>query len=202
MTSPEFAALGPVLVIAGTDTVFSVGGERSSAGHPYNAAFGTPRTGWPLTDSVRRCAWLDGSSIMLRASALEVSGLFDTSLFGYTEDAFLCLSLERAGWSVGVVESAVAEQTGGAGSRPGAVAFLLARNGLRYARDSGGGAYARSALRRLARETVHFLRIAATGPERQASLTMAFGTWVGVAAFLAGRGGAPPAWLPGRGDMD
>ncbi len=199
---PDCGALGPLLINAGTDVVFSLGGERTRWGVPYNAGFGTRWQDAPSQPgSTRSCAWLDGSSIMLRARALREIGLYDTAMFGYAEDAELCLRLERAGWSVQVVEGAVAEQTAGASSRPGAVAFLLARNKLRYARAAAGRRAIAPTLIGAARESVHFLRLAITGPERRTAAIRCFATWVGVAAFVCGRGGPPPRWLPGRGDM-
>ncbi|MDQ6817950.1 MAG: glycosyltransferase family 2 protein [Actinomycetota bacterium] len=198
----ECGALGPLLLNAGTDVVFSLGGERTRWGLPYNAGYGTR---WqdraPPRYPTRACAWLDGSSIMLRAAALREVGLYDTAMFGYAEDAELCLRLGRAGWSVRVVENAVAEQTAGTSSRPGAVAFLLARNGLRYARAAAGRWAIAPMLARNVRESVHFLRLALTGPGRRAAMIQCCATWIGVLAFICGRTGPPPAWLPGRGDM-
>jgi GT2 family glycosyltransferase len=198
----ECGALGPLLLNAGTDVVFSLGGERTRWGVPYNAGFGTP---WhdapPQPGATRACAWLDGSSIMLRVRALREVGLYDAAMFGYAEDAELCLRLERAGWSVRVVEGAIAEQSAGASSRPGAVAFLLARNRLRYAHAAAGRWAIIPALITELRETIHFLRLAVTGPGRRAAAIQSLAAWVGVAAFLCGRGGPPPRWLPGRGDM-
>jgi len=199
--SAGYGALGPLLLIAGTWTVFSLGGERSRFGHPHNAGFGTRLEDGPVAAAtVRRCTWLDGSSIMLRAEALRAVGLYDPSLFIYAEDTLLCLRLEQAGWDVGVVSAARAEQSAGTVSRPGPVAFLQARNGLRYARELGTRGSVAAAVGRLSRETVHLLRVATTGPQRRSALIQAFTAWVGVLAFVAGRAGAPPTWLPGRGD--
>jgi GT2 family glycosyltransferase len=198
----ECGALGPLLLNAGTDVVFSLGGERTWWGLPYNAAHGRR---WqdrpPEHRPTGSRAWLDGSSIMLRAKALREVGLYETALFGYAEDAELCLRLERAGWAVRVVHGAVAEQSAGTSARPGAVAFLLARNGLRYARAAAGRWAVVPMLLRDVRVSVHFLRLALTGPERRAAAIQCAATWVGVAAFMFGRTGPPPSWLPGRGDM-
>jgi GT2 family glycosyltransferase len=200
---PECAALGPLLLNAGTDAVFSLGGERKRWGLPYNAGYGERWSGRPPLDgpTTRVRAWLDGSSIMLRARALREVGVYDTAMFGYAEDAELCLRLEHAGWSVRVVQDAVAEQAAGASSRPGAVAFLLARNGLRYARSAAGRWAIGPMLVHDLRVSIHFIRVALTGPGRRAAAIQCGATWVGVIAFLAGRTGPPPAWLPGRGDM-
>lgn len=201
-SDPGFGALGPVLVRAGSELVFSLGGARTRFGRPYNAGFGTRLRDHHLEPSaVEPYAWVDGSSIMLRAKALREVGLYDTSMFIYAEDATLCLSLERAGWRTGVVQGAVAAQSAGQVSRPGPVSFLLARNGLRYARQAAGRRAIAPALLAHLRETVSYLRVAVTGPERRMALIQCCGSWIGVLAFFAGRQGAPPRWLPGRGDM-
>jgi GT2 family glycosyltransferase len=198
----SFGALGPVLVHAGSELVFSLGGARTHYGRPYNDGYGTRLRDHELDPSaVKPYAWVDGSSIMLRANALRDVGLYDTSLFIYAEDATLCLSLERAGWRTGVVQGAIAEQSAGQVSRPGPVSFLLARNGLRYAREAMGRWAIVPALLAQVRETVHLLRVAVTGPARRMALIQCCASWVGVLAFFAGRRGAPPRWLPGRGDV-
>jgi GT2 family glycosyltransferase len=182
--------------------VFSAGGARTRFGWPYNAGFGSRLSDLtPGAGTVERCAWLDGSSIMLRARALTESGLYDTSLFGYAEDAMLCLRLERAGWPVGVVPAATAEQISGQMSRPGLSAFLIARNCLRYAREAAGRAGIAALLARYLRQTVHLLRVSVTGPRRRAALIQCCAMWTGTLAFFAGRAGPPPVWLPGRGEL-
>jgi N-acetylglucosaminyl-diphospho-decaprenol L-rhamnosyltransferase len=45
-------------------------------------------------------AWLSGSCLMARRSALESVALFDEGFFLYEEDADLCRRLRRAGWRV------------------------------------------------------------------------------------------------------
>jgi GT2 family glycosyltransferase len=200
--APAYGALGPRLLQAGTDVVFSAGGARTRFGWPYNIGFGSRLSELtPAAATVERCAWVDGSSIMLRARALTDSGLYDTSLFGYAEDAMLCLRLERAGWSIGVASAAAGEQVSGQLSRPGLSAFLIARNCLRYAREAAGPVGIAALLARYLRQTVHLLRVSVTGPRRRAALIQCCATWTGTLAFLAGRSGPPPAWLPGRGEL-
>ncbi len=203
----EYGALGPRLLQAGSDIVFSLGGARTRLGWPYNIGYArrladvVPADGASAGGAVRRRAWVDGSSIMLRADALRDTGLYDTSLFGYAEDAMLCLQLERAGWAIGVVDGAVAEQVSGQSARPGLTAFLIARNCLRYATEVAGRRAVIALLVRYVRQTIHLLRVATTGPRRRAALIQCCATWVGTVAFFAGRGGPPPAWLPGRGEL-
>jgi GT2 family glycosyltransferase len=196
----EFAALGPLLVLHDSEVVFSAGGQRTAGGHPFNEGNGMPLAAVRApTSGVRPCTWLDGSTMMLRARALADVGLYDTSLFGYTEDAQLCLRLERAGWAVGVVLDAVAEQASGSLTRPGTASFLMTRNTLRYAREAGGSPFVAQQLARHGRELLYFAREVIIGPKRRIALIQILATVLGTVAFLAGRGGPPPAWLPGRG---
>ncbi len=200
--SCEYGVLGPRLLQAGTEVVFSLGGARTRFGWPFNAGYGSRLRGGPTRGgAVERFAWVDGSSIMLRAEALRAVGLYDTSLFGYAEDAMLCLRLERAGWPTGVVHDAVAEQVSGQPSRPGLTSYLIARNCLRYAREAAGAPGVLAALARYLRETIHLLRVILTGPRRRAALIHCYATWAGALAFFAGRTGPPPARLPGRGEI-
>jgi GT2 family glycosyltransferase len=195
---PDYGALGPVLFQGGSDVVFSLGGARTRFGWPYNLGYGKRLQ---VRSAVERCAWVDGSSIMLRARALRDAGLYDPSLFGYVEDAMLCLRLERAGWPTGVVRAAAAEQISGQQSRPGLVAFLIARNCLRYACEAARWAGIAALLARYLRQTVHLVRVSVTGPRRRAALIQCLATWTGTLAFFAGRAGPPPPWLPGRGEL-
>jgi GT2 family glycosyltransferase len=197
-----YGALGPRLVQAGTDVVFSLGGARTRFGWPFNIGYGgrLPE-GEGRRGGVERCAWLDGSSIMVRAEAVREVGLYDASLFGYAEDALFCLRLERAGWSTGVVQAAVAEQVSGQISRPGIASFLIARNCLVYAREVAGVPAVAATLARYLRLSTQYLRATVTGPGRRVALIRCYATWAGALAFFAGRMGPPPARLPGSGDL-
>lgn len=200
--SPGFGALGPRLIQAGTDVVFSLGGGRTRFGWPFNTGYGG-RLPEPESrrGAVARCAWVDGSSIMVRAEAVRDVGLYDASLFGYAEDALLCLRLERAGWSTGVVQAAVAEQVSGELSRPGLASFLIARNCLLYAREVAGPPAVAATLARYLRHSIRYLRAGLTGPRRRVALIRCYATWAGALAYFAGRMGPPPASLPGSGEL-
>ena len=80
------------------------------------------------------CDWVDGGAMVLRREALERVGGFDERFFAYCEEAELCLRITRAGWRVGVLDGARAQQAPGGSSRPGAWSYLITRNGLAYAR--------------------------------------------------------------------
>jgi GT2 family glycosyltransferase len=198
-----YGALGPVLTVRGSGESFSHGGHRRRHGELFHARTGFPDA--PGPEGIAEAVWLDGSTIMLRADALRAVGLYDESLYGYTEDAELCLRLERAGWRIGVVADAAASGETGHSSRPGAVAYLIARNGMRYRRVVAGSGGVLDGLRRHARDTVHFVRLTldprSTRTLRRSSVAWLAGTWAGVGGFLLGRHGRPPTWLPGLGEM-
>ena len=81
--------------------------------------------------------------MLVRAAALERVGGFDERFWSYFEEAELCLRARRAGFRVGVVLDAVAEQAPGGPGRPGVWSYLMTRNGVAYAwRAAGPGGLA------------------------------------------------------------
>jgi GT2 family glycosyltransferase len=202
-TAGGYAALGPVLTLRESGGSFSLGGHRTRFGGPFHVRDGFATA--PGPDGIAEAVWLDGSSIMLRAEALAAVGTYDETLYGYCEDAELCLRLERAGWRIGVVAGAAAAGETGHASRPGAVAYLMTRNNMRYRRLVAGGAGVLDGLRAYARETVHLVRLMLDPRSPRAARRFNFaqltGIWAGVGGFLLRRRGRPPAWLPGLGEM-
>jgi GT2 family glycosyltransferase len=198
-----YGALGPVLFLRESGASFSLGGHRTRHGGLFHARSEFPSA--PGPGGVADAVWVDGSTIMLRAEALGAVGLYDEGLYGYCEDADLCLRLERAGWRAGVVADAGAAGETGVASRPGAVAYLMTRNNMRYRRVVAGGVGVLDGLRLCLRETVHYVRMMldprSPGSMRRASFANVTGTWAGVGGFLCGRNGRPPGWLPGLGEM-
>lgn len=61
--------------------------------------------------------WVLGAAIMIRRSALENVGLFETRYFMYFEDVDICLRLWHGGWKVAAVPTAHACHTYGKASR-------------------------------------------------------------------------------------
>jgi GT2 family glycosyltransferase len=198
-----YGALGPVLALRDGGGLFSRGGTRNRLGEVSHARAEFPSP--PRADGIADAAWLDGSSILMRADALRVAGLYDESLYGYTEDADLCLRLERAGWGVGVVVDAVATQETGHSSRPGAVAYLLSRNNMRYRKQVAGTPGVLDGIRFELRNGIHYARVTldprSSKDARRVSVARLVGAWAGTAGYLAGRSGPPPSWLPGLGEM-
>jgi N-acetylglucosaminyl-diphospho-decaprenol L-rhamnosyltransferase len=199
---PDFGALGPVLLRPGGEEAFSYGGTRRRDGiTPHRKAPG------PATDGISPVDWIDGGSMLLSAAALERAGAFDERFWSYCEDADLCLRFQRAGFGIGVVLDARADQEPGGNKRPGAWAYLTVRNGAACARRAGGRAgLARFALRAGLGSAVALARVAARAsglrpgtPEE--TWALAVGGLRGLADYRRGRWGPPPPDLPGLGDL-
>jgi GT2 family glycosyltransferase len=198
---PRAGALGPALVLAGTETPFSFGGITRPSGT------NTHRRQPPATaaSGVAACDWVDGGTMLLRAATLDRVGGFDEGFWGYCEEADLCLRVRRAGFAVAVVPAALADQEPGGAKRPGAWSYLLTRNGAEYARRAAGlrGA-ATVCLRACGFVCFDLLRAAGRvlhGRDRSDPWATAVGTARGVLDFLRRRRGPPPADLPGMGDL-
>jgi GT2 family glycosyltransferase len=201
-SDPELGAVGPVLVLTGTDTPYSFGGINRA-----NGSVGHRPSEPPASGGVARCDWVDGGTMLLRTAALRRVGGFDERFWGYTEEADLCLRIKRAGFAVGVVVAARADQDPGGPKRPGPWAYLLTRNGLAYAQRSvGARGVAFIAARALWTISYELARAAARAtPLRPGSpgepWAVAVGMARGIADFARGRWGPPPTSLPGGGDI-
>jgi GT2 family glycosyltransferase len=199
--NPEYAVLGPILVFTGTDTPFSYGGTTGAGG---TMAHRTERPS--AVDGIAPCDWIDGGTMLVATAALRRVGGFDERFWGYCEEAELCLRVSRAGFRIGVLVDARADQDPGGSKRPGPWAYLLARNGAAYARRAAGrrGVAAVTA-RAMLTALVDFARAAARGLRlRRGSpaepWSVAVGTARGTLDFYRGRWGPPPS-LPGSGDV-
>lgn len=206
--NPEYGALGPVLIFSGAYDQFSGTYDPFSYGGVTGAGGGVGhRKAEPRAESgIAPCEWIDGGTMLLRATALERAGDFDERFWGYYEDADLCLRIARAGFGVGVVVGALAEQAPGGAKRPGPWAYLLTRNGLAYARRFAGARGLLSgtarALRNASLELARALARASglrPGPAAE-RWAVAVGTFRGAVDFFRGRWGPPPS-LPGAGDL-
>ncbi|MGH3428210.1 MAG: glycosyltransferase family 2 protein [Mycobacteriales bacterium] len=197
-----YGVLGPLLVLAGSNVPFSFGGRTGMGGGLRH------RRDRPTSQSeVTACDWIDGGTMLIRADALDGGREFDERLWSYCEDADLCLRIGRAGFGVGVVVAAIAEQSPGGAKRPGPWAYLLARNGLAFAWRSKGFRGVISGMLRAAWLVVsELIRSAARltplrpGPPAD-TWAVAVGTARGVFDFLRQSWGPPPPGLPGGSDM-
>lgn len=113
---PDHGVLGPWLFDPVRRVPFSYGARMSATGGMWHVLErpADERDGIVPADSI------DGSFLLVRADVFRQVGLFDEKLFGYAEESELCLRARRAGWKVGVVTAARAEQVGGEPRRPGA----------------------------------------------------------------------------------
>ena len=200
VAAPAYGVLGPELFDPVKGVVFSYGGHYhwlSGTSH----ALELPEIG---PDGIVPADFVDGAFMLMRAAALRRIGTFDEKLFIYAEEADLCLRMRRAGFSVGVVPGARAEQQTGAPARPGAFAYLMTRNGFNLARQADGGRGVAGGVFRVARDTLMYGRrvLDPRRPElsKQASRAAVVGTVRGAAAYFRGAWGPPPSDLPGLGD--
>jgi GT2 family glycosyltransferase len=199
---PEFGALGPAQLHPGGDHAFSYGGLTDRNG--FSTHLKAPAT---TSDGIAAVDWIDGGSMLLAAAALARTGPFDERFWSYCEDSDLCLRVRRAGFRVGIVVAAEADQEPGSNKRPGAWAYLTARNGTAYARRAAGPrglfAYATLAvwtsLRALLRAGLRRVGLR-PGPWRE-PWASAVGGFRGLLDCARGHWGPPPADLPGMGDM-
>lgn len=197
---PELGILGPVLVLSGTEVPFSYGGMTGVVGANVHLKSRPALT----ADGVIACDWVDGGTILIRAAVLEAVGGFDERFWGYCEEADLCLRARRAGYAVGVVLAAKADQAPGGTKRLGAWAYLTTRNGIEYARRAVGLIGLFSILARsvylialnLLRTAIRAVGLRSGGPAEP--WTLAVGISRGTLDFCRGRWGPPPQGFPGR----
>jgi N-acetylglucosaminyl-diphospho-decaprenol L-rhamnosyltransferase len=199
---PDLGALGPVMLRPGGEEPFSYGGTRRRDG--TNAHLKAPG---PAEEGIAPVEWIDGGAMLLSGAALDRVGGFDERFWSYCEDVDLCLRLDRAGFGVGVVLDARADQEPGSNKRPGAWAYLTLRNGAACARLAAGRpGLVRFLLRGTAETALQALRAALRashlrpGSARE-PWAMAVGGFRGLCDYARGRWGPPPAGLPGMGDM-
>jgi GT2 family glycosyltransferase len=198
----EYGVLGPALVHAGTDEPFSFGGVTRPNGVRTHLRE-RPAAGGEIAP----CDWVDGGTMLFRVDLLERIGGFDERFFIYCEDAEICLRATAAGYRVGVVPDALADQAPGGAKRLGPWAYLMTRNGAAYTYRARGwrglasvlAGSARIVAVNLARVVARGLRLRRGSPAEPWALTV--GTARGMLALLTRRWGPPPAGLPGSGDV-
>jgi hypothetical protein len=179
--SPRYAALGPAL--------------------PRAADRATALPARPSGDVVD-CAWVTGAALLVRPSAVLDIGGFDEDLFAYFEDVDLCERLRSAGWQVGYVPAAGAEETGSVLTARERI-YLTSRNHIKCARKAGRLRMGWVALRK----ALHVVRAGAgslapwrLGERRQMSRDFAVGQAWGVVDGVTGKSGPGRARLCGMGD--
>ena len=197
-----YGVLAPALLVTGSEEPYSFGGVTGRDGATWH------RKELPAdAPAVIDADWVDGGTMLVRRAVFERVGEFDARFWGYVEEADLCLRARRAGFGVGVVPAARADQDSGAGKRPGAWAYLITRNGIEYAgRVAGARGVALATGRALRIVALNLLRTAlrrfGIRPGDPAEpWALAVGTGRGIVDRFRGHWGPPPPGLPGIGDV-
>ncbi|MEO6715373.1 MAG: glycosyltransferase family 2 protein [Mycobacteriales bacterium] len=142
---PHAGALGPAILTPQGDLYPSARSFPSLSRGIGHALLGWCWSGNPWTRAYRResgvpvegpTGWLSGSCLLVRRTAFEAVGGFDTRYFMYFEDLDLCRRLAASGWQSVFVPGAVVEHVGGHVARAPkhSKAMLLAhhRSAYRY----------------------------------------------------------------------
>lgn len=119
---PHAGALGPAILTPQGDLYPSARSFPSLSRGIGHALLGWCWSGNPWTRAYRResgavvegqTGWLSGSCLLVRRTAFESVGGFDTGYFMYFEDLDLCRRLAAADWQSIFVPAAVVEHVGG-----------------------------------------------------------------------------------------
>jgi GT2 family glycosyltransferase len=189
----DYGILGPELRARDSGAPFShggVSGPRGETRHRRECPAGSE-------GHVSECDWLDGAVLLLRREVLETVGLLEEKYFMYWEDAELCLRVRAAGWRVGCVLGAVAEERSGRQIRPATHSYLMTRNRLDYQRKVAGAVGIGAGLRKAARTWWRSRRraaLAATKADSRVHAARARAVRAGVYAWARGHWGPPPEW--------
>ncbi len=190
-----YGVLGPVLVDAETGRPFSYGGidaRDNIVGHRLDR----PES----ADGVAACAWVDGSVVLLRATAYQAAGPIESRFFMYFEEPDFCVRVRHAGWRVGVVLGSRAVTDPGLPKRPLAYGYLFCRNGLLYAWRTGGPRGVAIAAGSQLRMSWWFAakpynRRFYDSRFRRMGWPTAAGIWLGLIGAASGRWGPPPTFV-------
>jgi GT2 family glycosyltransferase len=203
--APKFGVLGPELrwSAAGRMPAHTSWGVRFRPTGAVEHVLDRPQD--TEGNGVVACDAVDGSVVLIRADTLGDTGLLDDRFFMYYEETEFCLRAKRAGWRVGIVLGATAEQASGESRRPGAFNYLMARNGLEFSRLVGGWRGVAAAISRYVAQSWRLLKMRfspkSDAPRQRYAIDSLGGMWHGVAAYFRHRWGPPPPNLPGIGDI-
>jgi cellulose synthase/poly-beta-1,6-N-acetylglucosamine synthase-like glycosyltransferase len=154
---------------------------------PYFGGIPAPLT---VTDGWEPAGYPHGTLFVARRGCLEDIGTFDERYFSYCEEADLGVRARRAGWDVGLVRGAMVRNPQLHGALP-AVSYLQLRNTLLLVRETSGCYHASI---RLGLAAVQ-LGIGLVSPARRDPYWHVEGKVRGMADFVRGRFGPPPADL-------
>jgi len=134
-----------------------------------------------------------GTLLVARRACLAEIGVFDERYFSYCEEADLGLRARDAGWEVGLVRGAMVRNPDLHGGLP-AVSYLQLRNTLLLVREHSGWYHAGIRLQLALLQ----LAVGLAWPARRDPYWHVEGKLRGMADFLRGRFGPPPADLTAR----
>jgi GT2 family glycosyltransferase len=143
---------------------------------------------------------IDGTAMLVRTRAYLDAGPFEERFFMYWEESELCWRCRRHGWRVGVSARSTATTVPGGAGRPASHAYLLARNGMEFARRSGGGrrmlAFSRFIMSQVWNALPFPLLTKGTRPGAWVVTVLRWiGTVAGLVSFATRRWGPPPGPL-------
>lgn len=125
LSNPEAGALGAIVLEGHSSTAEEAGlGEINfNKAKTYlrktNLDNSDGQISSTLEQGVYSCAWLSGSNLLLRSSALKKVGLFDERYYLYFEDVELCKRLTDAGFKCLLVPGSTIEHEGNASTQGG-----------------------------------------------------------------------------------
>ena len=154
---------------------------------PYFGGIPGPQT---VDEGWEPAGYPHGTLLLARRQFLEDVGLFDERYFSYCEEADLGVRAREAGWDVGLVRGAVVRNPELHGSLP-AVSYLQLRNTLLLVREHSGCYHAGIRLQLALLQ----LAVGVVAPSRRDPYWHVEGKLRGMADFLRGRFGPPPADL-------
>ncbi len=154
---------------------------------PYFGGIPGPQT---VDEGWEAAGYPHGTLLMARRGCLEDIGLFDERYFSYCEEADLGVRARDAGWEVGLVRGAMVRNPELHGALP-AVSYLQLRNTLLLVREHSGCYHASIRLQLALLQ----LGIGLVSPARRDPYWHVEGKLRGIADFVRGRFGPPPADL-------
>ena len=135
-----------------------------------------------------RCEWLSGSNLLLRAAALQKTGLFDERYFLYFEDVDLCLRINKADYVCLLVTGSPVLHEGNASTQGGLSlwrAYYHTRNRLIFFMQNSPP---QSKLMAMAAILTHFLRHCLSLPLKgKAGRAKLYAEWLGVKDYYSGK---------------
>lgn len=154
---------------------------------PYFGGIPAPLT---VEEGWEPAGYPHGTLFVARRACLEDIGTFDERYFSYCEEADLGVRARRAGWDVGLVRGAMVENPELHGALA-AVSYLQLRNTLLLVRETSGCYHASIRFGLAALQ----LGIGLVSPGRRDPYWHVEGKLRGMADFVRGRFGPPPADL-------